>query len=337
MTNSFLDDSGVNRETSGAIADFGDWRQEALAARDGVALFDRSLRDRIAARGTEVAPFLNRLLSFAMNDVPIGGGCRPFMLDARGRIVLAFSYLRVAEHEVYLDAPTGHGENIHTRIDMFHFGEDFTMEDIRTQTSMMTIAGPQAPACLTELGLPIPDSKWEHHSGEVEGEPVRVVRSAHLKRPCFDLWCDPTARPRIWQKLIDSGAVPAGDRALEVARVEDGVPVYPSEFGEHCTPLDASGADGLTDGKGCYPGQEVIERTLALGRPARRLIAIESDDAFTAGDELTAEGASVGVVTSSCESPESRWLGLALVKTRASESTNFLVSGSTVRRRDTED
>ena len=333
MTDSFLDVPEANRDPSGAILDFGNWRDEAAAARRGVALFDRSERDRIAVRGTDVASFLNRLLSYAVIDVPIGGGCRPFMLDARGRIVLAFNYLRIAEHEVHLDAPAGHGESIHSRIDMFHFGEDFAMEDIRSETSMMTVAGPQADVFLTQLGLPVPESAWHHCPGELSDTPVRIVRSAHLGRPCFDLWCDSAAGPRIWSVLVSAGVTQAGSRALEVARLEDGVPVYPHEFGEHCTPLDASGADGLTDGKGCYPGQEVIERTLAIGRPARTLMSVESSTMLSPGAELTLDGSSVGIITSSCESLDSGWIGLALVKTKASQSNEFRVGDSVVNRR----
>ena len=112
--------------------------------------------------------------------------------------------------------------------------------------------------------------------------------------------------------------------------------MFPREFGDHCTPLDASGADGLTDGKGCYPGQEVIERTIALGRPARALVSVESESPLHAGAALSADGATVGTITSGVEYSESSWLGLALVKSRAADRDAFTVDDHPVRRRTTE-
>lgn len=337
MTHSFLKTMGAKVDPNGVITDFGSWRREAEAAQSGIALFDRSSRSRIAVRGSEIAPFLNRLLSFAVTEITIGQGCRPFMLDARGRIILAFTYVRVDEAEVYLDAPADHGDAVMSRIDMFHFGEDFTMEDVSKSSAGMTLAGPRAAACLADLGLPTPDSSWSHGIGSVADRPVRVIRSAYLRRPCFDVWCDPMDADRIYSVLTESGATLAGERALEFARITDGVPVYPSEFGEHCTPLDAAGSDGLTDGKGCYPGQEVIERTLAIGRPARMLLPVLSEAALTPGDTLAVAGKDVGTITSSAEDPEGGWIGLALVKSRAASADQFVSGESVVRRRDVEE
>jgi folate-binding protein YgfZ len=89
-----------------------------------------------------------------------------------------------------------------------------------------------------------------------------------------ELWA-----PREWLSTLvetltlDESIQVSSERDLHEVRIQAGVPCVPSEYHEEVSPLDI-GRQGISEGKGCYPGQEVIERTIALGRPAKILIML---------------------------------------------------------------
>jgi tRNA-modifying protein YgfZ len=307
------------------ISDYGDWQAELTAALNDVVIIDQRRRDRLEFNGADTGSFLNRLLSFAIQDLSVGEGARPFMLNARGRIVLTFTCLKVAEDAFIVDAIVGHGGEITTRIDMFHFGEDFRMDDISESTSMLTVAGAGAARLLESLQLPLPDTSWSHVETRLNGAQLRIVNAPRTSHPTFDIWCASDEFDALWAGLTEAGALPCGQRAFDALRVIGGVPQHPSEFGEHTTPLDSGGHDGLTDGKGCYPGQEVIERTLALGRPALTLVSVLSTETIEVGSKLMNEDRDVGTITSGVALPNEGWIGLALIKTRFSKAAAWHV------------
>jgi folate-binding protein YgfZ len=137
----------------------------------------------------------------------------------------------------------------------------------------------------------------------------------------------------VWNVLMKAGATPVGLDALEARRIAAGIPGHPNELGEHSGPLEAGGMDGITDGKGCYPGQEVIERTLSLGRPPRVLVPVELGSHGEVG-VLTGESEkSTGELTSVVTLPDGSVIGLALVKQAALAAKQWYRDGVSVRPR----
>ncbi len=334
--NDFLEEYGARFDATKRITDFGDRRAELSAAQAGAILVDQRHRDRLELSGSDAASFLNRLLTFAVHEIDVGAGCRPFMLDSRGRILLAFECLRVDDDRFIVDAIAGHGEAVSSRIDMFHFGEDFAIADISDKTAMMSVAGPKAADILESLSLPQPGERWSHAATPLGGAPVRVIRSGRIAAPTFDIWTSRSHFETTWRLIVEAGATPAGEHAIEALRLQGGTPAYPSEFGEHSTPLDAGGIDGLTDGKGCYPGQEVIERTIAMGRPALSLVAVQSEADVSEGSRVTLDEKDIGSVTSGALLGDGNWIGLALIKTRYKDTESWRAGSSPLTPRMTE-
>lgn len=217
----------------------------------GVYSPDRIL---LALRGADTADFLNRLLSLDCKTMAVGTASRAFHLDARGKIVLALRLLRVADDAVWIDVDPADADAVRDRLDMFHFGERFAIEPVTTHR-LVCVFSADAPA--VEGHVVASDrfgpgfDVYAPHAVAVPGEPVDLA------------WC--TAR-----------------------RIEHGAPAWPFEYRPEITPLDV-GLAGVSEGKGCYPGQEVIERTLALGRPARRLVRVRLDAPAEPGPLLHAD------------------------------------------------
>lgn len=229
-----------------------------------------------ALKGADAPDFLNRLFTLDMRALAVGSASRAFLLDARGRVVLAMRLLRVADDCYWIDRAPDEVEPTRDRLDMFHFGERYAFEAVHTHT-LYWASG--APADLPEGSWAVPSDR-----------------------------CGPG-----WDLYVPAGHPVAGERVdadwVTARRVAHGSPAWPFEYRSDATPLDV-GKAGITEGKGCYPGQEVIERTLALGRPARRLVRVTADAPLSMGPLLDADGAKpAGAITSVAGAQ-----GLALIK-----------------------
>ena len=245
--------------------------------------------------GADAPDFLNRLLTLDMRSFPVNTASRAFLLDARGKIVLALRLLRVAEDTYWTDLAPADVDPTRDRLDMFHFGERFVLRPVSTHHVLWATTKPDA----------LPDGAFAVPSDRCG--------------PGWDLYVPLDA-------AIQGQSVDAQWRTAR--RIEHGCPAWPLEYRTDATPLDV-GMAGVTEGKGCYPGQEVIERTLALGRPARRLVRVttagsETGPALTPGPLLSEDGAKpAGELTSVAGEH-----GLALIK--YTRTGPFLRDGVTV-------
>jgi folate-binding protein YgfZ len=116
--------------------------------------------------------------------------------------------------------------------------------------------------------------------------------------------------------------LPGGTRALETLRIEVGIPRYGQELGEDTIPNEAGLWNALSFNKGCYVGQEIVERARSRGHVNWKLmgLVVESEVAPPAGEKLTRDGREIGEVTSSCVSPTlGKTIALAYLRREVSE------------------
>jgi len=271
-------------------------------------LFTLADRSYVRVAGPATADFLNRLLTVDCKRLPVGQPTRAFLLEARGRVILALRLLRLEPTVFEIEAGPGQTEAVLERLDHFHFGEALTFEASTTHTHLL-LAGPDVDAVLAGAGLAI--------GAFCTDQDVAILPTDRLAAPARELWVRRDALAAVEAALVAAGAQPAGPEVLEMLRILQGIP-DDAEYSPEATPLEA-GKAGISEGKGCYPGQEVIERTLALGRPARQLVAVRLGGAVPVGAELTAEGEPAGRLTSIAQQLDGTWLGLALVRPKYAE------------------
>jgi len=275
--------------------------------------------------GADAADFLHRLLTCDVRGLGVGRASAAFMLSAQGRIELALTLLRVdADRFVALsDAPA----DVRGALDRFLFSERVELLDDAAAHSVLTIQGPSAPAVLEAAGLPRP-SDGAHATGHLAGLPVRVWPSARSPAAGFDLLVATRDVEAALGALVGDGCSPAGAPALEHLRVLGGAPRAGAEWSPDASPLEVSDLWGVTEGKGCYPGQEVIERTLALGRPPRALVALVVEAEVKVGAAVHDPSGEIGRVTSASTLGGGPTYALALIKRRVAESDAALSIGA---------
>jgi folate-binding protein YgfZ len=174
-----------------------------------------------------------------------------------------------------------------------------------TGETALGLSGPLAADLLARLGLPAPAQSMTSARAEWSGAEIRVVRGFGVLAPHYELWVQTGRIPALWRTLIEAGATPVGAASLEAFRIGEGIPAYGIDIAERDLPQETSQMRSLNFNKGCYLGQEIVERIRSRGSVHRHLRPLEIFGPVpAAGVELTLEGrASAGQITSAAELP----------------------------------
>ena len=151
--------------------------------------------------------------------------------------------------------------------------------------------------------------EYDHFATNYAGFPAQVVCASSTGEEGYEVWTGAKGLTAIWGAACGQaptyGMLPCGTRALETLRIEAGIPRYGQELGEDTIPNEAGLWNALSFSKGCYVGQEIVERARSRGHVNWVLmgLVLESETPPAAGEKLAREGREIGEVTSACVSP----------------------------------
>ena len=320
-------------------ARFSDPIAEHLAVRKSVGLFDFSFRAKIAVRGPDRAAFLHNMLSNDIKSLTAGHGTYATLLDIKGHIV---ADLRVysAGDSLLIDTDADLAEKIVRTLERY-----IVMDDVRLEPLDLAAAGVQGPRAreVVErvLGVPVPDlEELDHFTAGSAPDAARIVGATSTGEEGYEIWAEPFRLVSLWESLRREpeavSGLPCGSEALESLRIEAGIPRYGADFGEDTLPLEAGLMSALSFTKGCYIGQEIVERARSRGHVNWKLAGlwVDSTTAPPPGEKLLAGEKECGEVTSSCVSPTlARTIALGFLRREVSEPGKQLVlkSGAPAR------
>ncbi len=184
------------------------------------------------------------------------------------------------------------------------------------------LTGPQANEVLERVGLPMIGSPMEGTSVEWNGWELRILRGYGVLAPHYEFWLPSAGLAKLWSCLRTGGATPVGSAALEAFRIAEGIPAYGIDMTERDLPQETSQMRALHFAKGCYLGQEIVERIRSRGTVHRHLRPLELAGPVPAsGAALTLEdGTAAGQITSAAELPlanRSRVFALGMMQAEA--------------------
>ncbi|MDQ1404794.1 MAG: hypothetical protein QOG55_423 [Acidobacteriaceae bacterium] len=305
--------------------DFGDAREEQRFANESVALIDENYRAYFTFSGPDRVRYLNAILTNNIKDLANGQGVVSLLLNAQGRIL--------AEIETFAD-----GENIFCVsylmirqrlaevLEKYIIMDDVTFSDDSEKFGTLAVEGPRAAEVvkeltgvdlnsLAELGYADVKVSSRASKGAAAGEsasensdaaiPCRVVR--RFAGAEFIVARD--MLESLWDVLLRAtrkhGGGPMGYTALSAQRLAQGVPWFGYDFGDKQIPHEAGlESSHISYTKGCYTGQEIVERVRSRGQVNRRRVELlfAGDGVPENGAELTVEGKAVGYVTRAARS-----------------------------------
>jgi folate-binding protein YgfZ len=185
--------------------------------------------------------------------------------------------------------------------------DDATLSDATDERQVVEVHGPRAQEILQAAGYPAADLA---PLTQVVAGAVTVLRDDAYGLPGFELHVPAGKGEAVLQRLAAAGAVPVGAAALDVLRVEAGVPVDGRELDDDTIPQEARLERALSFTKGCYVGQETIARAHNLGGVKHHLVGfrIDGDTLPPAGAQVEVDAAdkAAGTLTSVVRSPTLR-------------------------------
>jgi folate-binding protein YgfZ len=294
---------------------------EIAAMANGAAVHDLGWMRRVNVRGEDRFRWLSGMVTNTVNDLPESGGAWNLVLNAQGRIQGDLTVWREGD-ALDLVIAADQYEKLMSHLDHFIIMDDVELValDPASETTV-GLTGPQAREVLARMGLPVPSEPmtWQHV--EWNGLNLRIYHNYGALADHFEIGAPLAGLTLLWRALSTAGAAPVGATALDAFRVAEGIPVYGIDIAERDLPQETSQTRALHFSKGCYLGQEIVERIRSRGNVHRHLRQLELDGPLPrAGEELFLDGAPMGTITSVAELPlESavRRFALAIVRSEA--------------------
>jgi folate-binding protein YgfZ len=285
--------------------DFGEAAAEYRFANQSVVLVDKNYRAYLSFTGPDRVRYLNAILTNNIKDLPVGQGIVSLLLNPQGHIL--------AEIETYA-FPDRHfcvsyamiGTQLISWMDKYIIMDDVTLADETEQYGTLALEGPEAAAVVREVsGVDIaPLGELTSANGAVGSVPCRVVKRSPGGAAGAEFVVEREKLPSLWQVLLEAvrkhGGGPVGYAALSGQRLTQGVPWFGYDFGEKQIPHEAGLENShISYTKGCYTGQEIVERVRSRGHVNRKRVGLLfSGEAIPEADTpLTLDGKEAGYVT----------------------------------------
>jgi len=266
----------------------------------GAAVHDLGWLRRVAVRGSDRFRWLSGMVTNMVKDLAPHGGAWNLVLNVQGRIQGDLTVWREGDN-LELEIAADQTEKLLAHLDHFIIMDDVELALVEDQTAI-GLTGPRAGEILAGLGLPVLAEEMTQARAEWSGTPLLVRRGYGALAEHYAIWTPAARAGDLWRALGAAGAKPAGAAALEAYRIAEGIPAYGIDIVERDLPQETSQLRALHFSKGCYLGQEIVERIRSRGNVHRHLRALELDGPLPeAGTKLTQDGAEAGHTTSAAE------------------------------------
>ncbi len=283
--------------------------------------------------GEDRVRWLNGMVTNSIQAMTPGEGSYSFLLNAQGRIqgeVTAFAEPAGepsgTSDRLLLQVDRGELERLREWLDRYIIMDDVELGPAEELQAGVLVVGPSAEEVLRRVGLAsLPGAEMRMVRADWRGTEVRVVRGWGPLAPRFEVWADAGTVRTIEQATVEAGAVRGGEAAVEALRVLEGRPRYGVDIRDRELPQETGQTRALHFSKGCYLGQEIVERIRSRGAVHRGFMGfvLEGDLPGAGAVELMAAGKAVGELTSVVRLPGvdggRRLLGLGYVRREAVE------------------
>ncbi len=289
---------------------------EYAALRSGCALLDAGLRAFARITGEDRTSFLQGMVSNDIAKLAPGDGAAAAILTVQGRVVTDLRVF-VLEEAILLDFPSSHAELGVATLEKYVVADDVEFVDPE-QAPLAILEGPGAAVVVGKAFSADVDglARGAHRPLALDGGAGRIFAVTHAGAEGFLVAGPAALADAVRERVLAAGAVPVGPEVLEIGRVEAGIPRIGVDMDESNLAPEVGLADAISHSKGCYIGQEVVERVASRGNVQKKLVGLrlDLDHPVPAGTALKAEEKEAGVVTSCVASPTLGVIALAYAR-----------------------
>ncbi len=321
-------------------ASYGDELFEYAAIRErGAGIVDLSARSRFQVSGSEAVQFLNGLITNDMKTLAENHWMPAAFPNVQGRLIASVRVVRKPDDATgkkpisffLIDTEPATREAVLKTIERFTLAGDFHVVDLTSQTALLSLQGKRAAEIIGSVMGESASGISAYGATQIEWQKrsLTVLRATHTAEDGFDIVVSANQATPLWDALVNVGAMPVGQEALERLRIEAGVPRYGIDMDETNVVTETGLDEAVSYTKGCYIGQEIIARIKYRGHVAKKLVGLFFDRPFKIDQDArikSADDKEIGRITSHTLSPHmGSTIALGYVK------YDYLAPGTEVR------
>ncbi len=289
-------------------ANFGDSQKEWAHLNTACGVYDLGFRAKVSLTGGDRVRWLNGMVTNNIRDLAAGHGVYAFLLNPQGHILGdLYAYNRGesgVSSSILVDTDRSQLDKILATFDHYIIMDDVEVKNLSDELTALGIAGPTAHSMLENAGIKFPDLQpLQFHEIQCDCDcgclTCTIVRGDNVTES-YEIWLAPAHVRPLWDALVAAGAAPVGFEALELQRIVSGIPLYGVDIRERDLPQETEQARALNFNKGCYVGQEIVERIRSRGAVHRKFTGFVLNGAaqIAAGAKIVAAEKEVGEITS---------------------------------------
>jgi folate-binding protein YgfZ len=278
---------------------------------ESAGVLDLSSRGRLCVTGTDRVRFLNGQVTNNVKDLAVGQGCYAALVNAKGKLQSDLNIYCLPD-ELLMDFEPGLSATVVERLEKYIIADDVQIVDVAPNYGMLTIQGPGSAAAIAAAGFQPPAAPMHWTSVKTDSAEIYCMNNPRGAAAGFDFFMPTVERAELLDRLVSAAKAAGGGltsfEALEVVRVEAGLPRFGVDMDASNLASEAVEARAINYAKGCYIGQEVISRIRAYGEVAKSLRGLRLADDLAVlparGDKLLRDGKEIGYITSAVRSPK---------------------------------
>ena len=319
------------------MADFGGWDMpieyagtvgEHTAVREDVGVFDVSHMGYTEVTGPGAIAWLNTVVANDLDRVGPGQAQYNLLCDESGGVIDDLIVYRIDDDHAFIVPNASNSDAVVAALTAAAAGSGITVADKREDYGILAVQGPRSDAILEAVGLPCGHDYMSFVRASWQDNPVVVCRTGYTGERGYEIVAPAAAIPALWDAVVAAGATPAGLGARDTLRTEMGYPLHGHELSVDITPVQAGLVWAVGWDKPAFSGRDALTSERASG-PQRRLrgiVAVERAIPRPDMPVLSADGTTVGVVTSGTFSPTlKQGIGLALLDPAIAEGDEVVV------------
>jgi folate-binding protein YgfZ len=276
---------------------------QLAALLQGVGLSHLNQTGWIRVTGEDRVRWLNGMVTNSIQHLAPGEGTYNFFLSVQGRIqgdATIFARPHELPDDLLMETSSPQIQTLITLLDRFIIMDDVELADISSTRSGLHLAGPKAASLLQQIGLPADDlTPLTMRSLSWNNAAVDILHAYSPLIPRYELWAEEATTAKLASALQSLDATPCEEQSLEWLRILEGTPQIGTDIRDRELPQETGQTRALHFAKGCYLGQEIVERIRSRGNVHRTFSGFRLEgDLPAAGTSLEADGKQIGELTS---------------------------------------
>lgn len=308
----------------------GESRRELNALVAGCGIF-RSQKTLFSITGRDRVRWLNSMITNNIRDLAPGHGVYSFVLNPQGHILGDLHVFNLGE-SLMAEIERGQSESLLQILRRYIIMDKVEIADLSAEKIAISIAGSKAADALAAIGLNHAPGMLQFSTLRWNETELTLLRGDNPCFPNYEIWIAADQAETLLRALQGAGAQLVGDETLETFRILCGIPKVGQDIRERTLPQETGQDRALNFSKGCYIGQEIVERIRARGNVHRVFMGFEVEgNAPAPGTKVQANGKDVGEITSVMSAPlKQKRLALGYIRKEALDAGEDLRAGEAV-------